>query len=572
MTDNLRLVKYLDGSAEIAWDGSLFQGQIFRIKALSYSTGLWVVLSQTPHTSTIVTGPYAAVQVALVDNNVEIDLTNILTLSLRNASDIHDGVLIGQDESGQKRFLVTTPEGVLKVTGANITNTGGDASAGNQLTQISQANTAVGALNESLIKLGAILAKLDSVGIKAGSISALANVSINNIPGNFPDTATTAAINSLAGIAAKNSDLHNLIAKTELLLKASDVLTDAQGNLKVIIENLPSDYPDLAVKHVLMTLSTSVDSSKAVLDTICASISLANSELQLQTTKLAESFNVLGLSKSRLDAILGEIAGLSPEIQAVKDSSAVIETGILSLVSNTSDLTKKSDLYLDGSKNLGVIVANFPNNYPNSQANTELLSIKNLLSLINQGLDVRLSEALPSGSNNIGSVGVSALPLAEDAAKDSTLNIIGSLTTAIYEVMKSLQQILDTIQSHTMGLSSIISQTQAGREIIFDVAISFDKTRQVRFNDVVSDASKLGKFNHYDVLVINFGAGFEAKFMLDSHFNGQPISNSLAAKSINAAGSGIFSFTIPLNAVSIIFDTYSANSGGARVLVYGRDR
>ena len=216
---NLSIITYFSGSVEISWEGVLPSSDYtYTVSALDYNTGLWNEVAVTRITATVVSGPYSAVKVAVRNalNFSDIsDYSESLPINIRNTSTIHESFLAGIDDSGRHTFLATTPEGIVKVTGATVTNYGGDASAANQLAEISVSNTIATRLADAVLALNQVLSKLNDVGMSAAVIAALKSVSVTNIPANFPDSATLAELQTVKAAVAKDSTLtttNNLVA------------------------------------------------------------------------------------------------------------------------------------------------------------------------------------------------------------------------------------------------------------------------------------------------------------------------------------------------------------------------
>ncbi len=106
------------------------------------------------------------------------------------------------------------------------------------------------ATNAALLQ---ILAKLASVGLDATTLAALEEVAVKNFPGDFPDATTAARLQQLINLGpAKDATLLSILAKL------ADVELDAQvvADLKeVTVTNLPSDYPDAGAHARLDSLN-----------------------------------------------------------------------------------------------------------------------------------------------------------------------------------------------------------------------------------------------------------------------------------------------------------------------------
>ncbi len=573
---NLRVLKYLSGSAEIVWDGVLGANEIFEIHALNYTTSVWDELSQTRYVSAIVTGPYSAIKIALLRDGAIVAFSETLPISISNASNIHVAVVTGQDESGQARFLATTPEGVLKVTGATITNTGGDASAVNQLSQISQLNTLSANLSTTITALNNILAKLTSVGLDNTSVLALKSVSVTNLPSNFPDFAVLAAVNNLGNIVAKAQNISDLIAATNLQLKTSDISLDENKNLNASIKNLPGDYPDSVAQLILSSTLTKIEAINDNLSAIYGVLSQVNSVSELTHTALSHIEDFVNTNSQNLINIFNRLAELLNATNGLRASNDAIKLDSTTIVGNTTGLLKQANLSIDADKDLGVKVKNLPGDYPDSAAMSELAQIKNNLLLINQGVTANISGPIPAGQNLIGSVNINALPLPGNAALETTQSDIKAINNSQLTIQAFIKDGIDYLNTKASAIEDKLPNALRLRTKILDEFVELSSTTSIRLLDYYSDTQpeELNNFTHYEIILLSYAAAFDANVQYESAYHGQSFYHTIKSASLGLASISDNVLTMPLQNISIKFTKMIpgqvSSADVARVIIYGR--
>ena len=570
---NLRIIAYLNGSVEIMWDKALSQDVLFYIiSGLSISTSSWQVLGTTNDNRSVISNGFSAVKInAAYAGEVTSDDSNILALAVANASDINMAAVIGQDELGQKRFLAVTPEGVLKVTGATVSNTGGDASAANQVTQISLANSNISKLTDAVAALNNVLNKLSSVGLGAATISALQNTSVNNFPSNYPDSAALAAINALAAATATATGQSALLTELQSVLNTADLNLDTSKRLVSIIDNLPIDYPDAGANAKLASALSELgniliklnDLSIYIEATALASETIANNAIisSARLTSLDAVTQAAGLSDVARNSLLTDIAALVSALQIITDT----------ISANTLNALKSTDLSLNAGV-LNTAISNLPSDYPDAAAGILLSNIQNYLNLISQGLDVSLTNSLPAGNNLIGSVNINALPLADDAARDSTLSGVTNALASINNKILAIAQTVTDILNGLATLNAIISERLVQRKKIIDTVVSItENSAIVRPLDLVSsDLADLNKFNKYTLEVLSYNTAIAATIRRESSYENNNFYHKMHEKNLNASDSLIFSFDIPAQNISIKLSKLIEGAvAGARVVLYG---
>lgn len=118
--------------------------------------------------------------------------------------------------------------------------------------------------------LDAVLAKLAEVGLDPATIAALAAVSVTNFPADYPDAAVLAKLNQLLGLGpAKDSSLASILAK---LAEVGLHQTTVDALKEVSVTNLPADYPDAAVAGKLDQLLGKDFATQATLAAVLAKL------------------------------------------------------------------------------------------------------------------------------------------------------------------------------------------------------------------------------------------------------------------------------------------------------------
>ncbi len=577
---NLRIIKYLQGSVEIAWDdvSNLSNLLFYKVKALNISTGLWDEFTNTKSNTAAIFGDYSAVKIEAVFYSSVGPESDILAIALKNASDIHTPVLVGRDESGQARFIATTPEGIVKVTGATVTNTGGDASAANQVTQINATNTGNSTLSSILSELAVILAKLSSVGLSAASISALQSTSVNNFPSNYPDNATSAKLDSLLSLVASDANLQSLLLELSKKVNKTDLSLDGAGRVNSNIVNFPSDYPDsnaaaqlLAISNTLTDLLSTSNSSAIDLDVVSTNAVDANTTLS-QILAAAQSLQLLAQNIDTLTS------GLLTNSDEADEKLSTLVSGVLSLIDNTAGLLKISNLNI----NSGVLetsVANFPSDYPSATANSILNSVNNQLLLINQGLGVQLQNAIPTGNNKIGIVSVDAVPLASNAATESSLLELKNMVNAIGALVTVIKSNSDDIKLQATISNNFLNKLSSDRAMILtqDVSLVDTASTRVRLLDFfdAGTLSLLSTYKKYTAKIISYGLPVKIVIDEETSYEQTNFYHKIAELSLNTQECKFFEFNTPIQNVSfyitkLLSGSLVTNTAFAvRIVIYG---
>jgi len=574
---NLRVIKYLSGSVEIAWDGVLSDNESYAIYGLNYESALWEEIGQTRTGMAVVFGPYSAIKVAVLSGATLGTFSDILAIAISNASNINTAVVVGKDESGQARFLATTPEGVLKVTGATITNYGGDASAANQTTQISQLNNLATSLGTTITALNNILNKLNAVGLDAANITALKAVNITNLPSDFPDFALLSAINNFASVAAKAQNILDLITAVNANLKTADLNIDGAKDLGVKINNLPSDYPDSAAGTKLSDIIFALSTVNGNLDNANLTLADVLTAEGMSQSVLVSIESIITGHTARLDSIITDIGLILAECQSVKTSTDAISSNTAATSANTVGLLKTANLNIDGNKNLGVIINNIPNDYPDSAALATLTQISNNVMLLNQGIDANITNALPTGNNIIGRVDINTLPLPENAALETTQQDLKALLNNQLAMQAFTKDGIDYLNAKLSTIEARLENNLKLRTKIFDEVIELSSVSSIRLLDYYDDVQpeELNNFDAYEIIILSYASAFDAVIRYESAYHGQSFYHSVKTCNLNLASINVSQLSMPLQNISIRFAKalpgQTNNADVARVIIFARN-
>ncbi len=574
---NLRVIKYLSGSVEIGWDGALLDNESYAIYGLNYDTSAWEEIGQTRTPMAVVFGPYSAVKIAVLSGAILGTFSDILALAISNASNINTAVVVGKDESGQSRFLATTPEGVLKVTGATVTNYGGDASAANQTTQISQLNNLATSLGTTITALNNILNKLNAVGLDAANITALKSVNITNLPSDFPDFAVLSAINNLSNVVAKTQNILDLIAAVNANLKTTDLNVDGAKDLGVKINNLPSDYPDSTASTKLSDIIFALSAVNGNLDSANLTLADVLTVESMSQSVLSSIESIITGHTTKLDSIITDIGLVLTECQSIKTNTDAINISTAATSANTVGLLKTANLNIDGNKNLSVVVTNAPNDYPDSAALAALTQISNNVMLLNQGIDANIASSLPAGNNIIGRVDINALPLPENAALETTQQDLKALLNNQLAMQAFMKDGIDYLNVKLSAVEARLESNLKLRTKIFDEVIELSSVSSIRLLDYYDGVQpeELNNFDAYEIIILSYASAFDAVIRYESAYHGQSFYHSVKTCNLNLASINISQLDMPLQNISIKFTKalpgQTNNADIARVIIFARN-
>lgn len=571
---NLRVVKYLNGCAEIAWncDFDLSDNYFFNIYVTN-TLGIESLFATSRSNSMAILGEYISTRVTLTDGMSESGSSNILSLAAKNASDINSRVIIGQDESGQARMLAVTPEGVLKVTGATVTNTGGDASAANQITQISIANNSITKLNTAISELQSILTKLESLGLNATTVNALKSVSISNLPSNYPDSDAASMLASIFNKIPGVTDTSAIRAELLKKLNFSDLNIDLGKNLGVIAQNMPSDFPDSALNTKAETVLADLLDLKSISNDIGAITHNCETLLIELRDAMGASNNHNANSNNSLGDLLTAATLTMGIINDVLAVSQLVNALIQDIKDNTNGLIKASDLAINADKSLNASIVNTPTDYPDSATISALNNTNNYLNLISQGLDVNLTNALPAGSNLIGQVAVTSLPLPDDAARDSSLALANTLLTQIGNAASYCNTLGMDIRNTLTSLSSHIKANMRGPKLLFNQHFEFAPNTDIvniRLLELI-DISYLNSFNEYKIEILSYDNAGSLSVFRESAVNNKIYLHKICQKELATADILNYTHKASIQNISLSFRKLISNAAmeGVSVAIYG---
>lgn len=576
---NLIVSMYFSGSVEISWEGVLPSSDYtYTVSALDYNTGLWNEVAVTRITATVVSGPYSAVKVAVrnaLDFSDISDYSETLPINIRNTSSIHDAYLAGIDDSGRHTFLATTPEGIVKVTGATVNNYGGDASAANQLTEISVSNTIATRLSDAVLALNQVLSKLNDVGMSAAVVAALKSVSVTNQPVNFPDSAALSELQDIKAGVAKDSSLSLANNLLTALLKPTDLSLDANKRLGVVVDNIPSNFPDSAVLSAVNALSGIAGD---LLTALQVNTDIATeTELHTESTSITAALIASRLAEalSLLSDIITAISDSNLILNSVDTYSEQIKDTLLLIKAMTDGMLQSNDFRYEATGALITHAENMPTDFPDSASLSALNQIKNYLQLLNQGTTAHITGALPTGANTIGAVNVNNAILPENAATEATLRSAGNVLLELYNALKTIPSILIPIKDALSAIAADTSMLRVNRVKLIEKEMSFaNGPVELRvLDEVAPELLEINNWAVYDLVVFTYGVGVNAKLRAETSYMGQNFYHIISDAMINPSSIKAFEVTLPIQNISLKISEAIAggtNAAGVRVIVYGR--
>jgi len=326
---------------------------------------------------------------------------------------------VARDEDGIPRSIAVTSDGAVKVTGVSVNNYGGDASAANQTSALTKADTLISSADNIKTAIDINTAALSGIGLNAATISALQVSAINNFPTDYPDANTVGAINSLASVVARDTTATIIAANTHNALKRTDLLLNA-GVLDVRETAMPSDFPDAAVLSELSLhrgLLTSIDTYTRA----------NNTEIVAGNVISAANRDFNEVSAVTLDAIEDHLANMEAESTAITINTGsttanidVSNTKLDTLIASNADLVKTADLALTAGV-LAVTESNPVTDFPDATAHALLDTLNTSILALNTPQAITFNESLPTGTNALGSVVVTNTVLPANAATESSL-------------------------------------------------------------------------------------------------------------------------------------------------------
>lgn len=463
---NFRVHNYITDGAVLTWDiQPALVNSVQLFSADDSSPISWsLIATLSPRNDTFVVNA----AVIPIDHDwfkLYVDLKDGSTTELLLQVNVHGSVgtnvySIATDLNGVPRRLKVDEGGNLVVTAVTLNSPGtSDASASLQNQQITLANAANSKLDAIDASISAVISKLGMVSLTSGNITDLRNVTVSNFPGEFPDSVVRAGVSDIANRVATELTLQGISTKINPLLKASD-LALAAGVLSTDVTNFPSDFPDSAS-------ATKLDQSLSQLIANGVMLGHIRDELVvLQTDVNDVESNVINVESAvtSLEAFVGtnvvpEIATCGGILSTI-EASVATEATLSSIETLTGTLLKSSDLLFTGANELVSFVSNMPTDFPDAVAQQKTEEVKLAVQALDLH-DVQLSASIPSGTNAIGSVTVTSLPLPPGASTEATLSSVLAKATEINleiarstsgSVKKALADILATVTAIDLKL------------------------------------------------------------------------------------------------------------------------
>lgn len=334
---------------------------------------------------------------------------------------------VAVDSNGIPRLLKTDAGGNLLVSYMGGEASGyGDASEGLQIQQLSAINNVLSSANAIKAAVDAVTAKLSDARLNATQISDLKNVSVSNIPTDFPDHTAQTILTSIHASMAKDASMATAISLLAQLLKKTDLDLSASGEVSTLVNNLPTDFPDAAASSKLSDIDAKL---YAVFNAISALQPILESTDVSTSSILNSSVNSSELL-SNITALLTAIQNTSDQLLttsvSMKDTSEDSQALLSGVFNNTSNLLKKEDIPVNEAGDIKAEVLNIPAIFPDPDVLAEIAALRADAAAHTSGLVSVISAPIPEGSNKIGVVSLDNAILPEDAAKDSTLSDINS--------------------------------------------------------------------------------------------------------------------------------------------------
>jgi len=512
---NLRVTQLYNNGAKVEWNlGNTALSQLkdlknFIVEGQSVTSGLFVQLGTTPETSFIIPSGYSAVRVS-ADTTYGVSSTAVLSLATTNLAEVSRLGAIGIDDSGNPRLLSVNENGVLRVTGATITNTGGDAAASHQITQTGLLNTLSTKTDTLASKLDTLNTTVSSITIDPSNVAALKNITVTNFPSDYPDAAVASLLSNLNTSVAKNSVLNSILTQSLAALKTAD-LSFSGDSLETAVTNLPLDYPDAAANAKLTNINSAINTGNASLVGIKNDSASLVMGLNSANTTLNTLLSTCTIELSKSDTIISEIGSSNTLLSSIEGHVYANSSVIADIRSNTTGLFKPGDLPVTGLGHVAVSVQNHLMDYPDAAANAKLTTIANTLTTMLGGFPVNISTELPAGNNAIGSVEVSGSALPNGAATEATLHEIQEAIADIENKYIGLDESLDAIRiSSQFTREKVEEEFERPREI-YNQSVSFDTSSHTITPEPAIYSELLTKYRKYYVQVFAYEAPISAE-------------------------------------------------------------
>lgn len=461
---------YLDNGAIVKWDYISLPHHLDISYSEDGNTRTPIALGVSPFVTQFavdktltsgITEFYLHIEEKDVNNNTVNEATVLVNISNSSGRTV---MPVAMDESGNAKYLRTDRHGNLLVTALALDSIGsGDASASNQLSQLSAINATKASIDGVKSSVDANTAKLNDVRINASQVSDLKTVTVQNFPTNYPDSQSKSVLDAINSKVATEASSVEISSKLSNLIKKSDLSITA-GIQDINVVNFPTDYPSVDVSSKLSNIETY---SSTIADNTGDSYST-----------LLDIGSVLSSSEAKITSIIGLITSYLNTYPDA-DSNALLDIKLLltdlltkslsasdidRVISSITPLLKTSDLPIVNSS-LTTSVSNFPNDYADSQAHSILSDIKTQLQNIDTNA-VTISSSIPSGSNMIGSVSVDSSVLPTGASTESTLVSVYNMLAALKAEVSasssgSLKNRIDLLLSKLDSIYNQISEASS---------------------------------------------------------------------------------------------------------------
>lgn len=438
--------------------------------------------------------------------SVSLVSTNIMPEQLATA--------IGRDENGIARSIATTEDGVVKVTGVEVNNYGGDASAANQATTNAKLDGVIAATNAVKTATDSVTNQLGNVTLGTTTINALQNMTVTNFPANYPDVDTTAAVDALKVIAATETTLNTVALNTANGLKSTD-LSLSGGVLDVAATNMPTDFPDSAVLAELSLQRVTLEE-------------IANNVIDVETEVTAGNV-LLTQNAASVDNIDTTTADMKLDTALIVASNTTVANNTLAtklsndangvkldvLAATNAQLVKTADLALTAGV-LSVTESNPITEFPDTAAHVLLNNIDTSIQAINTAHAITFDESLPAGTNAIGSVVVTASALPTGAATEATLAQVSQLVSSNNSIASNSRVVLANISGLLTAMSGQMGEGH--QHVVLDDVITIGACANYR-PEAVADPVNLERYSKYILQVFTYATQCKISLYRESALN-----------------------------------------------------
>jgi len=334
---------------------------------------------------------------------------------------------IAVDSNGIPRLLKTDAGGNLLVSYMGGASSGhGDASEGLQIQQLSAINSVLSSANAIKTAVDAVTSKLSDARLNATQVADLKNVSILNIPSDFPDSMAHSILSSIHASMTKDASMSTAVSLLAQLLKKTDLDLSASGEVSTLVKNLPTDFPDAAAISKLSDVDVklyAVFNAISALQPILESTDVYASSTSNSSASTASSVQDVRSILADLKVVADQLLATAINLQS---ATIDLQSGVSEVVTNTSDMLKKEDIPISTDGNVKAEILNIPDIFPDPLVLAEIERLRSDANAHTSGLISAVLSPIPEGANKIGVVSVDNAILPEDAARESTLVDVNS--------------------------------------------------------------------------------------------------------------------------------------------------